>query len=103
MGQLYPIAKPWGRTWRLGSAHFAEINKGGGSSRHHHPRQVNGFFVIRGKLKVFQDVGEDVTLGDKDFLQVESRNWHRFEALEDTELIEVYTPDDEIVRELPVT
>lgn len=103
MGQLHPIAKPWGHTYRLGPAHFADIKKGGTSSRHNHPRDVNGFFVVKGKLKIVQDVGGEIILHDRDFLQVEARNWHRFEALEDTWLIETYVPDDGIIREQHVT
>ena len=52
---------------------------------------------------ICQRIGEDIILKVHDFISVESRNWHSFEALEDTELIEIYDQDDNIIREQQVT
>ena len=98
---FHPINKPWGKTFRLppdGRTHYAIIKKGGKSSWHYHPRSCNGFFVVSGKLKIKQEIGDTVILCTGDFLAVEAGNKHSFEAMADTHLIETYGADDDIVR-----
>lgn len=59
---------------------------------------VNGFFVICGELKIFQENVPDIVLGGgiswsepyNDWLAVETRVFHGFEALEDTVVVETY-------------
>ena len=59
---------------------------------------VNGFFVISGRLKVTQEHAQDIILeGNSDWanprhswMAVETRSFHRFEALEDTVVVETY-------------
>lgn len=99
---FHPIKKAWGSTFRFPrctEVHYAIIEKGGESSYHHHPREVNAFFVTSGKLKIVREIGEPVVLTPHHYMAVESGQWHSFEALEDTTVIEFYTGDEGIVRE----
>lgn len=95
MNKLFPIQKPWGVTTRLptpsgAEVHIATIYKGGKSSLHCHEKMVNTFYVIRGKLRVKQELGNEVILGPSDCVTIETGNFHQFEALEDTILVECY-------------
>lgn len=100
---FHPIWKPWGYTYRIpqpngSEIHVAFIRGGGSSSEHLHDFLVNGFFVVSGRLKIIQQIGPDIVLEGNgfageprhDFLAVETRNFHGFEALEDTILVEAY-------------
>lgn len=98
--------KPWGVTTqvflgRAAEVHVASIRRGGHSSQHQHRSKANDFFVISGRLEilVYNERG-DVTpfiayvLTDGQRLTIPAGVWHRFNALEDTELIETYWLDD---------
>lgn len=97
------LAKPWVEAWEL------EVRAGGQSSIHYH-RKVNFFYLQRGKLCVeLLSEGDDGTfrvlddrvLGPGDTFQVASMKPHRFRALEECQLLEVYWAEchpDDIVR-----
>jgi len=90
--------KVWGETTCIFqtdtvSAHYLRIKEGGYCSDHQHRHKSNVFYVIRGKLKITINTGagEDRTvLTDGQSTAVPPGLWHKFEALEDTECIEIY-------------
>jgi mannose-6-phosphate isomerase-like protein (cupin superfamily) len=86
--------------------HHAQIVEGGFSSKHHHVYKVNNFYIVSGTLKVFlfDDTGKEVhcvTLGTGTNFSVPPGVEHKFEAITNVDLIEIYwanlDPDD-IVR-----
>jgi len=95
--------KVWGHTTPLFNKnnvelHIAEIKKGGYCSKHRHKFKFNRFIVLKGKLKItiWKDYGngnelEDISvLGISQECTVNPGDYHRFEALEDTTVLEVY-------------
>lgn len=95
--------KVWGRTKCvfIGNnfeVHELEIKAGGYSSRHRH-RKWNRFHVMTGRLKVEQfdtpdSQPDDRILNPGDFFLVAPETWHRFVALEDCHVLEVYWTTD---------
>jgi len=86
--------------------HHAQIVEGGFSSKHHHVHKVNNFYIVSGTLKVilFDKDGKEVhtvVLGTNTNFSVPAGVEHKFEAVTDVDLIEIYwanlNPDD-IVR-----
>ena len=108
------FGKQWGQTALITSnkaleLHHLHIQAGGRCSKHRHLTKYNGFFVIRGKVcirvwKADQGLVDETILGPGQFTAVEPPEWHQFEALEDTEALELYwaqfDPTD-IEREVP--
>ena len=95
MGSFNPIYKPWGHTVRLpmpngSEVHVAYINKGGESSWHCHKELVNVFYVVKGKLRITQEVGPDMVLEAGDICTVETGNRHDFYAFTDSIVVEGY-------------
>src|SRR5688572_4243893 len=95
-------AKPWGKTRcvhrdQTHEVWHAEIARGGFSSRHYHARKPNLFYVVSGTLQVqvFREVWETIpyethTLEAGQRIVVDDHVWHRFEAVTDVTLVEVY-------------
>jgi len=91
--------KEWGYTTEffrnaMVSAHHLEIKKDGYCSEHIHEHKYNLFYVISGRLKItiwrekdLKDVTE-FTAGQVS--AVSPGFYHKFEALEKTECIEIY-------------
>ncbi len=107
------IEKSWGKTKRVyhNDTHevwHASINAGGFSSKHCHKRKTNEFYVVSGELVVIVWASpEDAatitiyTLQPGMSLTVEPGLWHRFQALQATQLLEVYygkAQEHDIVR-----
>jgi quercetin dioxygenase-like cupin family protein len=106
--------KVWGETRPLFNKnnveiHFVDIKKGGYCSKHYHRSKFNKFMVMNGKLKitVWKNYGKEI-LEDISILHtgqaciVAPGDFHRFEALEDTQALEIYwveLNDHDIVRE----
>lgn len=98
------LAKPWGETKRIhrDTTHeiwHASIKAGGFSSWHTHARKPNLFYVLSGTMRVLASgehhpqSGAKVTgyvLGVGEQIVIDDGVWHRFEAVTDVELIEVY-------------
>lgn len=94
--------KVWGASYPLFNKNNVEISaisikKGGFCSKHLHTTKYNMFVVNKGKLKItiWKDYGsevlQDVTiLGDGMETTVSPGDYHMFEALEDTEALEIY-------------
>ena len=103
--------KVWGYTCPLFNKnnvelHYAKIKKGGFCSKHLHKHKFNQFMVFDGLLKVtiWKDYGlQDVTMVGKDqSCIVAPGEFHQFEALEDTTILEIYWVNlnvNDIVRE----
>lgn len=94
--------KVWGASYPLFSKNNVEmaaisIKKGGYCSKHLHQAKYNKFIVNKGKLKVtiWKDYGKEI-LADVTVLlsgmehTVAPGEYHMFEALEDTEALEIY-------------
>ncbi len=106
--------KVWGETVPLFNqnnveVHFVKIKKGGYCSKHCHKAKYNKFLVLHGELKVsiWKDYGTE-TLEDISIVRtgqectVSPGDFHRFEAIEDTQALEIYWVDlrvDDIVRQ----
>lgn len=91
--------KAWGRTRRLAlgpsfEVHELSVNKGGFSSKHRH-RKFNMFSMRAGQMtvSVYDAAGTGETarfLESGQTLVVFPGIWHRFKALTDCELTEIY-------------
>lgn len=87
------------------SAHHLSINKFGYSSKHKHKHKYNLFYVLSGRLKItiWRDDTPDITILESGQNSGISPNfYHEFEALENTECIEIYyvfLEDPDIERE----
>lgn len=94
--------KVWGETSPLFDknnveVHYCEINKGGYCSKHLHKLKYNRFVVLKGKLQVtiWKEYSKEIlldvsTLGAGDETTVPPGDFHKFEALEDTVMLEIY-------------
>ena len=107
--------KVWGHTTPLFNKnnvelHIAEIKKGGFCSKHMHRFKYNRFVVLKGKLKVtiWKDYGNGNELKDISMLGISQEctvnpgDYHKFEAEEDTTVLEIYwvaLDGSDIVRE----
>jgi quercetin dioxygenase-like cupin family protein len=103
--------KIWGETESIFNSesvgvHFLRIKQGGYSSKHRHLFKANGFHVVRGAviIREWKEGGavDETTLRAGQGTLVRPLGWHQFEALEDSEMIEIYlsalqSPD--IIRE----
>lgn len=78
--------------------HYCEIDKGGFCSKHKHESKFNRFIILSGCLKVtiYKEYIVDKTLEDITFISagdectVSPGDYHRFEALQNTKLLEIY-------------
>lgn len=103
--------KTWGKTKCIlmnpfCEAHHVNALRGGVCSKHSHLFKTNLFFVIRGKLLIRtwkNNLVDDIILTDGEYTSVKPNQLHLFEALEDTEFMEIYYPEgikDDIKREI---
>ncbi len=110
------VEKPWGREiWYADQAAYAgkvlEVRAGQRISLQYHERKTETLFLLSGRVKLtFRPLapGEDPTTAalaepsvwsPGQALHVPVRTIHRFEALEDSVLLEVSTPDlTDVVR-----
>jgi quercetin dioxygenase-like cupin family protein len=112
------VEKPWGREiWFADQAAYAgkllEVNKGCRLSLQYHERKTETLHLLSGKvLLTFRPIADGeapaaalVTPADQSVwlpgqsIHVPARTIHRFEALEDSVLLEVSTPDlTDVVR-----
>lgn len=102
--------KPWGTNRLIYQGPYTEvwhasIKAGGVSSdgrMHKHALKNNDFYVVSGTLEVSQEDGDFLagsTMRAGSQFSISAGRWHRFEAVTDVELIEVYhlpviDPDD---------
>lgn len=106
------IGKIWGTTCPIiqnpvVELHKLQIKKGYRCSTHRHSFKSNGFYVERGKLSIHvkkndYNLTDVTTLTNGMFTIVKPGEYHWFEALEDTDCLELYWPEllsEDIVRE----
>lgn len=101
--------KPWGREiWFAHTNKYAgkilEIKKGHRYSLQYHEKKQETQYIYKGKVKLTygqnQDDLQEKILNAGDKFDVSPYTIHRLEALEDTEVFEVSTPDLEDVVKL---
>ena len=102
------VEKPWGHEliWAQTDRYVGKviaIDAGKRLSLQYHRRKDESIFVISGRmiLHLEADDGhlEPIELGPGEFGRIRTGRQHRFEAIEDTRLVEVSTPElDDVVR-----
>jgi mannose-6-phosphate isomerase len=102
------VDKPWGHEliWVLTDRYCGKviaINAGRRLSLQYHERKDESVYVMRGRLRlhVEDDAGAMTIreLGPGESARVPVGRRHRFEAVDDVELIEISTPElDDVVR-----
>jgi quercetin dioxygenase-like cupin family protein len=70
--------------------HFT-LKRGASIPLHNHEAVQNGF-VIKGMMRFLQDGGKSITVEEGDGYIFESNEKHGAEVLEDSEIIECFTP-----------
>lgn len=104
--------KVWGRTAAIEvnsslELHVITATAGHKCSKHRHQIKFNGFYVIDGSLKIRvwkDDSGtiDETILTDGEWMVVPPGEYHQFEALQNTEALELYwveLPSEDIDRE----
>ncbi len=102
------VTKPWGWElwWAVTDRYVGKvifINAGARLSLQYHNEKDESLFVIDGNMILHLENGEGdlqpIELGPGEFHRVPVGKRHRFEAITDTRLIEVSTPElDDVVR-----
>ena len=102
------VEKPWGHEeiWAETDRYLGKIlsiRRGERLSLQLHRKKDESIYVLRGRLKLTLETAagelEDEELVPGDTRRVLPGRRHRFEAIEDTELVEVSTPEiDDVVR-----
>ena len=100
--------KPWGREiWFAHTDHYAgkilEIKKGHRYSLQYHEKKEETQYILKGKARFTygtnRDSLQEKILNEGDKIDVLPYTIHRLEAIEDTEVLEVSTPDlDDVVK-----
>lgn len=100
--------KPWGREiWFAHSENYAgkilEVKKGHRLSLQYHEKKTETQYLYKGKVKfVYGKDGnslQEIILNPGDKFDVSPYTVHRVEALEDSEIFEVSTPElDDVVK-----
>lgn len=100
--------KPWGReVWFAHTDRYAgkilEVKKGHRLSLQLHERKMETQYIYKGRIKLSIGTDEkqlqEVTLNAGDKFDIEPRQIHRIEALEDSEIFEVSSPElDDVVK-----
>jgi mannose-6-phosphate isomerase-like protein (cupin superfamily) len=96
------VNKPWGKEVILYKGQYAvkylHVNKGHKTSYQYHKRKVETMLVLQGKMKLTYGT-LDKDFGFHDIIHIPKMTLHRLEALEDTIIYEVSTPElDDVVR-----
>lgn len=92
------MGKKWGDTQLVGvynsvEIHRIHVKKGGFCSRHYHNHKWNRFILINGKLSIkiyHNDEVDETVLLPNMITDVPPKQYHEFEALEDSDALEVY-------------
>jgi len=104
--------KVWGCTKNLFcknnvEIHRIEVKEGGYCSKHKHNHKYNSFFVERGRLKITvwkndYELVDETIISDQEMSTVQPKDYHKFEAIEDTVAYEIYWTEidkEDIIRE----
>lgn len=102
------VKKPWGEeVWFAQTENYAgkilKINKGHRYSLQYHERKIETQYLYKGKVKFTYGMNEDdlkeIVLLPGDKIDVVPPMIHRVEAVEDSEIFEVSTPElDDVVK-----
>lgn len=100
--------KPWGReVWFAHTEHYAgkilEVTKGHRLSLQIHEKKMETQYLYKGKVKLIigkdQNALKEVILNPGDKIDIPPHIIHRIEALEDSEIFEVSTPElDDVIK-----
>ena len=101
------VEKPWG--YELIFAHtdryvgkILHINRGESLSLQYHERKEETLFVVRGELRLtvgYEGDTREMPLREGEAFHIPPRLIHRMEAIRDTDVAEVSTPElDDVVR-----
>ncbi len=107
-GEARRVEKPWGHElhWTVTDRYVGKliaIRAGRRLSLQYHERKDESIYVIRGRLRLHLE-GDDGAMtvremGPGEYARVPVGRRHRFEAVDDVELIEVSTPElDDVIR-----
>ena len=97
------VDKPWGReVWYAHEDRYAgkvlEVTEGHALSLQKHEKKQETMYLQKGRLR-FHLNGEDYEMGVGECLTIRPGDVHRMEALEDSVLLEVSTPElDDVIR-----
>lgn len=102
------VDKPWGReVWYADQERYAgkvlEVNAGARLSLQYHERKTETLYLLSGRVRLtFGPIGEDAEVFEwtpGEAVHIPANTVHRFEAVEDSVLLEVSTPDlTDVVR-----
>ncbi len=102
------VEKPWGHEdiWAITDRYLGKIlsiRRGRRLSLQLHRQKDESIYVLRGRLRlILEDEAGELQaeeLGPGEARRILPGRQHRFEAIEDTELVEVSTPEiDDVVR-----
>jgi mannose-6-phosphate isomerase-like protein (cupin superfamily) len=105
--QVKRVPKPWGyelifaKTDRY-CGKILHVNRGESLSLQYHEIKEETLFVVSGELKLTIEVGgdrRDLLLRAGEAFHIQPRMIHRMEAMEDTDVAEVSTPElEDVVR-----
>lgn len=100
--------KPWGReVWFAHTENYAgkilEVKKGHRLSLQYHEKKTETQYLYKGKVKLIYGKNEnalqEIILNPGDKFDISPYTVHRVEALEDSEIFEVSTPElDDVVK-----
>jgi mannose-6-phosphate isomerase len=97
------VEKPWGRElWYAHEERYAgkilEVNKGHSLSLQKHAVKHETMYLFRGRL-LYHLNGENFEMGVGECITIRPGDVHRIEALEDSTILEVSTPElDDVIR-----
>ena len=106
--EIQEIKKPWGsEIWFAQNEHYAgkilKVNKGHRLSLQYHERKIETQYLYKGSIKLIHGHNENdlketiLKIGEK--FDINPPMIHRIEALEDSEIFEVSTPElDDVVK-----
>lgn len=100
--------KPWGReVWFAHTDHYAgkilEVKKGHRLSLQIHEKKMETQYLYKGKIKLYlgenENVLDEIILSPGESIDIPPGTIHRIEALEDSEIFEVSTPElDDVIK-----
>ncbi|HEY5610593.1 MAG TPA: cupin domain-containing protein [Thermoanaerobaculia bacterium] len=105
--EITRVPKPWGYELIFGKTEryvgkILHVDAGESLSLQYHEMKDETLYVMRGKVKLTLQSGSErreVTMDNGDAFHIPPRLIHRIEALEDSDIVEVSTPElEDVVR-----